>query len=300
MLLKTCSDISTNKCYGKEINSAFASYHRDDVFKLDGFVTNAFFANIKKISSKLINSSNKEAFYKDYYGEIIFNCQSYFPSLDFTHGSLLTTELCEKIVNEVQFLTSPEMVVQQPTVSLTERDINCIEYIGGYVLRKVFYSLKMKQTASDTMLSILSCFKSDESDKESLVSVLNRGGLWTINESAKNLFILAEKKFRAETKNETRLQKIYIDPMASARTKDMNACSFLNDILDDCPAYDVAEHSEEVANILEKLFTMYFRVRCFSLTKDLIVKLRNKNKADLEKKKALRKELKRGIAIEKE
>ena len=89
---------------------AFADYHRDDVFKLDGFVTNAFFANVKNISSKLINSSSNEAFYTDYYGEIIFNCQSYFPSLDSTHGSLLTTELCEKIVNEVQFLTSPEVV----------------------------------------------------------------------------------------------------------------------------------------------------------------------------------------------
>lgn len=160
--------------------------------------------------------------------------------------------------------------------------------------------MKMKQKANDTILSILSCFKSDEFDEDSLVSVLNRGGLWTINENAKNLFILAEKKFKAETKNETRLQKINIVPMAFALTKDMNAHSFLNDILDDCPAYDAAEHSEEVANILEKLFIMYFRVRCFSLTKDLVVKLKNKNKADLEKKKALRKELKRGNAVEKE
>eukprot|EP00112_Aurelia_sp_Birch-Aquarium-sp1_P024921 Seg806.14 transcript_id=Seg806.14/GoldUCD/mRNA.D3Y31 product="hypothetical protein" protein_id=Seg806.14/GoldUCD/D3Y31 len=189
LLFKTCTDISTNKCYGEEINSAFASYYKDEVLKRDGFVTNAFFANIQNLSSKLINSSNKEAFYSDYYGDIIFDCQSYFPTLDSTHGSLLTTELCEKIINEVQFLTSPGMVTQQPTVSLTERDINCIEYIGGYVLRKVFYSMKMKQKANGTILSILSCFKSDEFDEDSLLSVLNCGGLWTINENAKNLFI---------------------------------------------------------------------------------------------------------------
>ena len=127
------------------------------------------------------------------------------------------------------------MVREQQPVSLTERDINCIQYIADYVLRKVFYSMKMKQKANDTIISILNYFNIDEFDEETLVLVLNRGGLWAINKGAKNLVIMADKKFRAETKNETRLQKINIAPMASVLTNDINAHSLLNDILDDCP-----------------------------------------------------------------
>ena len=95
--------------------------------------------------------------------------------------------------------------------------------------------MKMKQKANDTIISILNYFNIDEFDEETLVLVLNRGGLWAINEGAKNLVIMADKKFRAETKNETRLQKINIAPMASVLTNDINAHSLLNDILDDCP-----------------------------------------------------------------
>ena len=127
------------------------------------------------------------------------------------------------------------MVREQQPVSLTERDINCIQYIADYVLRKVFYSMKMKQKANDTIISILNYFNIDEFDEETLVLVLNRGGLWAINKGAKNLVIMADKKFRAENKNETRLQKINIAPMASVLTNDINAHSLLNDILDDCP-----------------------------------------------------------------
>ena len=69
----------------------------------------------------------------------------------------------------------------------------CVVYIGGYVLRKVFFNLKTKRAASDTALALLKSFKSDESNEESLIGVLNRDGLWKISDIAKSLFILAEK-----------------------------------------------------------------------------------------------------------
>ena len=187
----------------------------------------------------------------------------------------------------------------QPTIALNGRDVYCIEYIGGYVLRKVFFNLKTKKAASDTALALLKSFKSDESNEEGLIGVLNRGGLWKISDMAMSLFILAEKKLRAETKNEARLQKIRIAPMASALTKDMDAQMLLKAILEDCPLYCDEEHSEEADNILEKLFTIYLRVRWFSLTRDLVTKLKNKAKADLDKKKALHKVLKHGDNIKK-
>ena len=89
---------------------------------------------------------------------------------------------------------------------------------------------------------------------------------------------------RVETKNEARLQKINIVSLVLALTKEMKVqCTFMQ-IIGNFPAYDEGEHSEEVANSLEKLFTMYLRVRRFSVTRDLVVKLRNKNKDDLKKK----------------
>ena len=49
---------------------------------------------------------------------------------------------------------------------------------------------------------------------------------------------------------------------------------FLRAILEDFPLYCDEEHSEEADNILEKLFTIYLRVRCFLLTRDLVTKLK--------------------------
>ena len=80
-MLKTCSNIANNKCYGEAVNLAFASYHANDVFKNDCFVNSDFYASIRKLTNKLTSNSNK-----DYYNDVVFKCQSYFPSLDCTHG----------------------------------------------------------------------------------------------------------------------------------------------------------------------------------------------------------------------
>lgn len=105
-----------------------------------------------------------------------------------------------------------------------------------------------------------------------MISVLSSDRSWIVTESAKILFLITEEKFRVETKNDT-VQKINIFSLALALAKDINVQTSFKDILENCPAYDEGEHSEEAPNILEKHFIMHMRIRCFSLTKDLVVKV---------------------------
>jgi len=79
------------------------------------------------------------------------------PLLILPMGSFSQWSYVKKAIKEVQLLTSPKMTAIKQTNFLTGRDTNCIEHKGGYVLKKIFYS--MKQTANSTHLSILSCFK---------------------------------------------------------------------------------------------------------------------------------------------
>ena len=119
---------------------------------------------------------------------------------------------------------------------------------------------------------------------------------------AQSLFIAAEKKFRAETCNEGNLKTIKTDLMVAALMQSFDLNTLFLSILDDCPLFK-EEYEEVSRNVLEKMFTLYLRVRAFSLVKDLTVKLKHtskekqKKKGDKEKnadgKKVLRKELKR-------
>ena len=69
----------------------------------------------------------------------------------------------------------------------------------------------------------------------------------------------------------------------------------LSTILEDCDL-DMAKNQEFALTVLEKMFTLYLRVRSFSFIKDLAVK-KDKKKAS-KKQKALRKELKRSKEID--
>ena len=124
--------------------------------------------------------------------------------------------------------------------------------------------------------SILEACRSEEISNQQLISSLSRGGLWGITDLTRSLFVKAEEKFRAETWNESRLRCIRTDQIVRALMQNLDVIVIFSSILEDCPLYN-DKFEEGSRNLLEKMFILYLRVRAFSLTKDIMVRFKQKS-----------------------
>jgi hypothetical protein len=93
---------------------------------------------------------------------------------------------------------SPESKV---TENLTREEENALRYVAGYVVRKVRSKLKRLSTPNkDEMILCLAEMYGDEWDEEmgteDWTNLIDRGGLWHVNDQAYNLFYAIEEEVR--------------------------------------------------------------------------------------------------------
>ena len=96
-------------------------------------------------------------------------------------ASLLAITVCEKLVTEFQSDGKPNA---QCVPKINDRDRQCIEYIGCFVLRKLYYSIKTDSPQTCTMIAIIIDLKEENILNRLLISVVNRGGLWGMKRPA--------------------------------------------------------------------------------------------------------------------
>eukprot|EP00795_Rhopilema_esculentum_P016140 gene16140-7502_t len=280
-----CQEIAADRCYGTEVNTSFELYCKERYPLQDGFISESSCNIIKKVLSKLVDKKSKELYYAEYYSELVNKSKELFPLLKEHEAPLLAIIVCERLMTEFQ------SVSKQPAPSvpqINDRDKQCIQYIGGYVLRKLYYSIKTDSPQNEIMKSIIICFKDDNLVDQLLISAVNRGGLWGIKRPVSNLFLAAERKFREATVG-ANITLIAISAITNKLLDDLNVRELFSSILEDCPAYEPKD-DELAKNILQEMFTLFLRVRSFSYAKDIIN--RQKLKTTSGKKKSLRKELK--------
>ena len=85
---------------------------------------------------------------------------------------------------------------------LSEKELSTIQYLSGYVVRKLYSKYKFVKSPGQfekQYLSILFACKADPNDKQKCVDMKNRGGLWKTNTDTQNIFVHAEKIFRKHT-----------------------------------------------------------------------------------------------------
>lgn len=123
--------------------------------------------------------------------------------------------------------------------------------------------------------------------KQELISSLNRGGLWTVTLLAFKIFLKTDEYFRQST-SKARLQKIDIVGITKNSTTDSDVLANYQLIVSeaDCDSY-----SHVQKDVLHNIVSLYIRVRSFSYAKDVVQQY--KIKAKQRKSKSLRKEISR-------
>ena len=192
-------------------------------------------------------------------------------------------KMCDKLLAHYQASIKPyKGPVEIPALTVPETD--ALDYVGGYVVRKVEYQFSKKK--NQEAIEIINCFKSENNENQPLINILDRGGLIGITPYTKTMFLKAEHIFRFYTLNK-QSRNIHIPTMVDYLLADIEvqSCSQLSiEAL-------VSVDGENLQNVVEAMLTLYLRIRSFSHVRDLS-KRQRQGRAVKSKEKALRKELK--------
>ena len=122
--------------------------------------------------------------------------REFFPCLTSAAATLLATKLADKMIISCKEQASER--TQTSSKDLRERERGGLQYIGGYVLHnlhnKYRIGKKWRSTASQHSMAILRDCKAEDNNV-TLVTCINRGGLWAIRKEVETIFLITEKKF---------------------------------------------------------------------------------------------------------
>ena len=197
--------------------------------------------------------------------------------------TLLATRLADKLLANFK---KPSKVQNAPSKPITEREIDALQYLSGYVIhalvRKMYKCTNYRSTESQNLLTLLYAAKSDNVSAQRLVASQTRGGLWSVTNECLQVFKLVEEEFRKITSG-GHVTKIDGKKISESLVQRVDIVSSLETMVD---GYTNSISMETRVCLLEKMVQLYLRVGTFSYAKD-------KTRSQAAKKKALRKDIKK-------
>ena len=167
---------------------------------------------------RYLKNGDTEKFYAKYYAEVPLKYTSFFEELSRNAATLLATKMADSMLAHCKRVkSSPDNSVLLPKTILSEKEKASLQYLGGYVLHNLHKKCVRKPSIeSQQAMAILKAGKlEDGSEKQKLVSSLNRGGLWPMIEPAQNVFSRTEHYFRQSTFKSASLQRVDITGIAN-------------------------------------------------------------------------------------
>lgn len=277
--------IADNKIYPKSIRDELRSYTYNNGL---GDVT-AVFCDIEDQYKCLIKSGNAERFYSSFYSTVALNAVKHFEGLSRNAATLLSTKVADcMLAHRNEKIESLDTCA--PLTKLSDEEKAGLQYIGGYVLHKLHTKHAGKSSENEQAVSILKAGKLEDQNAiqcQKLTSSLNRGGLWTISNTAQSIFERTEHYFRDATLK-TNVQNISYARIISRSVHDVEVVSAYNSLLSNS---ELIVTNSVAKDVLYSTIQLYVRVRSFSFAKDIIQK--HKIRLKQMKSKALRKDISR-------
>ena len=185
---------------------------------------------------------------------------------------------------------------QSSKTALSEKENAGLQYVGGYVLHKLYKKFARKSLPENQQaMAILKAGKLEQdTETQKLVSILNRGGLWSITQPAQNIFFHTEHYFRQQT-SKSGLLKIDIAGITESAIVDSQVISSFQSMVSDAEIVTISNVNKDV---LHAIVSLYIRVRSYTFAKELIQS--HKIQSKHAKTKALHKEIMRSYDQEKQ
>ena len=227
-----------------------------------------------------------EKFYSQFYGLLTENL---IPKLEWTNSNLLLGEVANKILSHLTGHSVEKIDLNTPVI-FSDKDINKLQYLAGYVIRKTFTKVRFSSTCQSVYnqqcsMILLACKEQSDLVHHTLIDARDRGGLWKIRKEIINVFQYCEEIFRINTVN---VVKIVYKELVQKMVSD---CRVLSMFCSVCTGIDPKPSKELSLNLLEHIIGLFVRVRSFSYAKNVTENYNvSKNSG---KKRSLRKEIKK-------
>ena len=207
----------------------------------------------------------------------------------------VTNEVFKELIKlEFPLLSVAEDITScQPKGSpLTQIEKNALRYVAGYVCRKVRDNLKEPSCKVSDKESMIQCLEEisggtdEERDAEEWTRMIDRGGLWQINDDVFSLFVIMEEEIR---------QKLTKDSASKLRegtkTEILVGLMQNEELLVQWCFVVGTPVNDSSSVLLQKIAELYLTVRGFAFATSCLELYKQAHKKTLQKKKALRKEL---------
>lgn len=184
-------------------------------------------------------------------------------SLPIEHSTLLLTKLAQKLL---YFEKGPAATVIEAPAGITSYEIHSLQYLSGYVIKHTLKHLRKKKLTErvNKLIQILMKCKADDTGDQELVATLDRGGLTGTTRQCVAIFKICEFQFRNQTNGF--LKKLPIDEIADNLMENEKLQELYFEMADLVELED-----EGKFDLLEKLVSLYLRVRAYTLSRDKLL-----------------------------
>jgi len=185
----------------------------------------------------------------------------------------------------------PEVSTNTCARPLTLEEKNALRYVAGYIVRKLQSTLESSSISKkDEMIYLLMELAGDELAEETgtelWTNMVDRGGLWHVNDQTYDLFATVEEEIR----HFFTLRQHVADEMTA---KEVITETILrsNDVQFTWSLIGADYEHDICSDVLRRIVNMYIAIRGFAFASSCLELYKQANKKILQKKRALRSEL---------
>ena len=194
LMRRSFVELYNDECYPDEIRGELTKC-------VDLPPTDLFVQDIRNIYEKFSSRPDPEKFYGCYLASVPMKASTYFPSLSPHAATMTIMKFAELLlVYHKQSSVTNVQEKSKDAQSLSDRDIDSLQYLGGYILRNIFRKLKksskVDSSESQQIIAVLEASRIKVDTKHKLVSTLNKGELWATHGDMQKIFVCCETQFR--------------------------------------------------------------------------------------------------------
>lgn len=184
ILKNVLQNLKENKTHSEVLRLELGSYTWQSLDK-----KRQEYKHIQMLFEGYSKNGSVEKFYAKFYSIIAVHSVKYFTGLSRNAATLLAMKLADNMLVYCNKLSRGSAVKEVNHV-FSDRDIPCVQYLGGYVLHNLHKNHATKQSAeSQQAMAMLKAGKSETNNAQNLISSVTRGGLWLITQPAQKSFL---------------------------------------------------------------------------------------------------------------
>ena len=254
-------NLKENKTHSKVLRLELGSYTWQSLSE-DG----QEYKHIQMLFEGYSKNGSVEKFYAKFYSTIAVNSVKYFTGLSRNAATLLAMKLADNMLVYCNKFSRGSTVKEVNHV-FSDRDISCVQYLGGYVLHNLHKNHATKQSAeSQQAMAILKAGKSETNNAQNLISSVTRGGLWFITQPAQKVFCQTELIFR-EFSSLDGLKQVDISSIICKSVTDSIILTQYGTMVGEAELQPI---SHVTKSLLYSIINLYVCVHSFSLAKDIM------------------------------